>query len=112
MKKQQLLIICLLVIIFIAGYTSFPTEDEKIAVGQMMFNQDRIKAIDVVKGATEETRFIISDLNEISELINDVKEIPVKRLSKREDIAFMPDRIQDESVLIISFFKSPGWLRT
>lgn len=104
MQKWQLLIISLLVTIFIAGCTGAKIDSQATKVGKLILNQDRIKTIEVVKGATEQTRVKISDSIKISLLINKIKEIPVKKLSKREDTSFMPKRIQDDAALIISFY--------
>lgn len=67
-------------------------------------NREGIKTIEVVKGATEQSSVIISDSTNISELISKIKQIPVNRLSKSEDESFMPERIQDDSVLNIILY--------
>lgn len=87
-----------------AGCTGFKTDYQVTTAGQLILNQDRIKTIDVVKGAAEQTRVNFSDSDKIFALINKVKEIPLNELSKREDDGFMPERIRDESVLILSLY--------
>lgn len=104
MKKTQFLMILLVLMVFIAGCTETKTESQTTEFGNLILNQGGIKTIEVIKGASEQGRFTISDSTNISELISKIKEIPVNRLSKSEDESFMPERIQDDSVLKITFY--------
>jgi hypothetical protein len=101
MKKLQFLMILLVLMVFIAGCTETKTEGQTTEFGNLILNQEGIKTIEVIKGATEQSSVTISDSTNISELISKIKQIPVSRLSKSEDESFMPERIQDDSVLNI-----------
>ena len=94
----------LVLIVFIAGCTETKTESQTTEIGNLILNPEGIKTIEVVKGATGQRSVIISDSTNISEIISNIKEIPVNRLSKSEDANFMPKRIQDDSLLNISFY--------
>lgn len=94
----------LVLIVFIAGCTETKTESQTTEIGNLILNQEGIKTIEVVKGATEQRSVTISDSTNISEIISNIKEIPVNRLSKSEDANFMPKRIQDDSLLNIRFY--------
>lgn len=91
-------------IVFIAGCTETKTESQTTEIGNLILNQEGIKTIEVVKGATEQRSVTISDSTNISEIISNIKEIPVNILSKSEDANFMPKRIQDDSLLNIRFY--------
>ena len=101
MKKLQFLMILLVLMVFIVGCTETKTESQTTVIGNLILNQEGIKTIEVIKGATEQSSVTISDSTNISELISKIKQIPVSRLSKSEDESFMPERIQDDSVLNI-----------
>jgi len=105
MKKLYLLMISLFVTILIAGCTWGKADSQSTQVGQLIANQDQIKAVDIVKGAAEGKTVTLSDSNDISALINMINEIPVNKLSKSEDNDFMAERIRDDSLLIVYLYK-------
>lgn len=103
MKKQKLLIITFLAIISIASYTGAKMFSQKNEVGKLILNQDQIQTIVIVARPTDANTVELNDLTSISTLISMVDEIPVKRLTKKEDNSFMQKRIQ-ELHLSIGFY--------
>jgi hypothetical protein len=99
MKKSQLLIVFVAFLILIAGCTGAKMGMQQTNVGKLILNQDQIKTIGVVEGPTDANTVKLSDSVDISTLTNMINEIPVKRLTKQEDINFMP-RIQEVHLAI------------
>lgn len=104
MKRLQLLMVSLLVAISVIGCTEANLDSQSSKVGKLMVNQDQIKIIDVAKEGTGETTITVSDSNKVFEVISKVKEIPVKRLSKQEEMSFIPKRLQDAPFLTVMFY--------
>lgn len=104
MKKLPLLMVSLLVIINLVGCTGANLDSQSTKVGTLILNQEQVKTIDVVKEGSGEPAITISDTNRASELISKVKEIPVRKLSKDEEINFMPKRMLDVPFLTVMFY--------
>lgn len=104
MQKLRLLAIPLLVIIFIAGYIGVHTDRQTTQVGKLILNQDRINIMEITKESTEQSCVTVLGSSKLSTLISKIKEIPVKRLSVREEANFLPERLQDDSFLSVSFY--------
>ena len=100
MKKLQLLITFLVLSILIAGCTGTTIDMQPTNVGKLILNQDQIKTINVVEGPIDKNTIKLGDSTDISSLINMIAEIPVKRLTKQEDIDFMQKRIQEVHLAI------------
>jgi len=101
MKRMYLLLLCLLINILIIG--CIEDDNQSAKVGNLILNQEQIKTVKVVKGSNEE---IMTALNpsDILTLIDKVKEISVKKLSRDQDNNFMPERIVEETKLNIYFY--------
>jgi len=96
MKKLQLLMTLLVLSILIVGCTGASTTN----LGKLILNHDQIKTIAVVAGPADKNTAKLSDSADISALINMINEIPVKRLTKQEDINFMQTRMQEVHLTI------------
>ena len=85
MKRMYSLLLCLLISILIIG--CIRDDNQSTKVDNLILNQEEIKAVKVVKGSNEE---IITSINpsDILTLIDKVKEISVKKLSKDQDETF------------------------
>ena len=94
MKRLQALITLLFLSILISGCM------QSAKAGKMILNQDQIKTIEIREGPTDKLILTLSDSMYISSLTNMIKEIPVKRLTKQEDIDFMPTRILEDHLTI------------
>ncbi len=95
MKKSQLIMVFVVVIMLIAGCTGATIDMQSTNVGKLILNQDQIKTIEVIEGPTDANNVKLSDSTDISTLISMINEIPVKRLTKQEDINFMQKRMQE-----------------
>lgn len=95
MKKLPLLMASLILIILIAGCTEAKTDSQATEVGKLILNQDQIKTIEVIEGPPDANTVKLSDSADISTLKSMINEIPVKRLTKQEDINFMQKRMQE-----------------
>ena len=94
MKRLQALITLLVLSILISGCM----QSDK--AGKLILNQDQINTIEIRKGPTDKLILTLSDSMDISSLTDMIKEIPVKRLTKQEDIDFMPARILEDHLTI------------
>jgi hypothetical protein len=94
MKKVQIQIALLVLSILISGCM------QSAKAGKLILNQDQIKTIEIREGPTDKLILTLSDSMDISSLIDMIKEIPVKRLTKQEDIDFMPTRILEDHLTV------------
>jgi hypothetical protein len=101
MKKLQLLMIFLVLSILIAGCTRGPIDIQATNVGKLILNQDQINTVEVIEGPTDANKVTLSDSNDVSKLINMINEIPATRLTKQEDLDFMPGRIQEPHFSVV-----------
>lgn len=105
MDRKWLLITILIISMFIAGCNRIDTDSQTTTVGKLILDQDRLMTIKVIRGSSEQKSIEISDSDYIRKLLDEVKAIPVKRLSKDEDVDFMQLRIQDEAMISIFFYE-------
>ena len=94
MKRWQALITLLVLSILISGCM------QSAKAGKLILNQDQIETIEIREGPTDILILTLSDSMDISCLIDMIKEIPVRRLSKQEDIDFMPTRLLEDHLTV------------
>jgi len=100
-----ILLITLVLTVFITGCSGMDTDGKKTTVGKLILEQDSITTITVVSGSSKQTSINIDDSDYIKKLLDEVQDIPVKRMSKDEDISFMKPRIQDEAMVSVYFYE-------
>ena len=94
MKRWQALISLLILSILISGCM------QSAKAGKLILNQDQIKTIEIREGPTDKLILTLSDSIDISSVTDMIKEIPVKRLTKQEDIDFIQTRILEEHLTV------------
>lgn len=103
LKKNILLTLLILITIIIVGCTG-AGENRPAKIGTLILNQGTIKTIEVAQEGTGLPNITISNSNKIYTLLNKVKEIPVKRLSKQDDSNFITKRLKYVPFLTVMFY--------
>ncbi len=106
MDRKWLLIPILIICIFMAGCNRFDTDSQTTTVEKLILDQDRLTTITVVRGSSEQNSIEINDSDYINQLLDEVRAIPVRRLSNDEDVNFMQVRIQEEATISIFFYEN------
>jgi ABC-type Fe3+-hydroxamate transport system substrate-binding protein len=111
MRKLQLLILCILITVLIAGCTGDGRGSQSVIAGKLIFNQDQITTVKVVNGSIEE-KVVVLNNSDIPMLLSKIKEIPVKKLTKDQDDKFMSGRIVEETKMNIYFYEENNFNNT
>ncbi len=99
MRMRPLIIItCLLFCILMAGCSGIPIGGQAVRIDDLIQNQEKINSIQIseIDGSNEVMDVALEDQAEIVSVINEVKGIPVKRLTVGRDGEFMLPRIMQK----------------
>jgi hypothetical protein len=104
-KRAITLIITLALIFLIVVCINKETNEESIKAGELILNQDKISNIKIQKFLEGSSFIKMRSQFDINEIIKMISDIPVRRLTKNQDIEYMQNgqKLKEEGFVLYFF---------